>query len=97
MPLVEIKHFNVLIDKKPFFDQPIKNKQEVFKTPAEMSRNDDYTIWSLLDYLYHHKYYKPIGTDLSRQTNTGIHQKINFVEQLEEGDSAAMFFASEKQ
>ena len=28
MPLVEIKDFNVLIDKKPFFVQPVKNKQE---------------------------------------------------------------------
>ena len=26
MPLVEIKDFNVLIDNKPFFGQPVKNK-----------------------------------------------------------------------
>ena len=26
MPLVEIKDFNVLIDNKPFIDQPVKNK-----------------------------------------------------------------------
>ena len=26
--LVEIKDFNALIDNKPFFDQPLKNKQE---------------------------------------------------------------------
>ena len=37
-----------------------------------MSRNDDYTSGNLLDYLYHQKYYKLIGTDLSRQTNTSI-------------------------
>ena len=28
MPLVEIKDFNALIDNKPLFDQPAKNKQE---------------------------------------------------------------------
>ena len=28
MPLVEIKDFTALIDNKPFFDQPVKNKQE---------------------------------------------------------------------
>ena len=28
-PLVEIKDFNALIDNKLFFDQPLKNKQEV--------------------------------------------------------------------
>ena len=58
MPVAEIKDFNVLTDKKPISDQPLKNKQEVYKKPVEMSRNDDYTIWNLLDYLYYHKYYK---------------------------------------
>ena len=28
MLLVEMKYFNTLIDNKPFFDQPVKNKQE---------------------------------------------------------------------
>ena len=31
MPLVEIKDCNALIDNKPFFDQPVKNKQEVYE------------------------------------------------------------------
>ena len=39
-----------------------------------MSRNDDYNR-KLLDYLYHQKYYKLIGTDLSRQTSTAIPQQ----------------------
>ena len=29
MSLEEIKDFNGLIDNKPFFDQPVKNKQEM--------------------------------------------------------------------
>ena len=28
MPLVELKYFNALIDNKPFFDKPVKTKQE---------------------------------------------------------------------
>ena len=28
MPLVEIKDFIALIDSKPFFDKPVKSKQE---------------------------------------------------------------------
>ena len=28
MPLVEIKDYNALLKNKPFFDQPIRNKQE---------------------------------------------------------------------
>ena len=31
MPLVQNKDFNALIDKKPLFDQPVKNKQEAHK------------------------------------------------------------------
>ena len=31
MLLVEVKYFNALIDNKPFFDQPVKNKQEASK------------------------------------------------------------------
>ena len=40
MSLVEIKGFNALIDNKPFFDQPIKNKQEAYEKLIGMSRND---------------------------------------------------------
>ena len=36
-----------------------------------MSRSD-YTTGNLLDYLYDQKYYKRVGIDLSRQTNTNI-------------------------
>ena len=39
-----------------------------------MSRNNDYTTGNLLDYLYHQKSYKLIGTDLSRQANSSIYQ-----------------------
>ena len=35
MPLVEIKDFNALIDNKPFFDQPVKNRQEADEKPVE--------------------------------------------------------------
>ena len=45
MPLVEIKDFNALIDNKPFFDQPVKNKQEAYEKLIELSRNDDYTTY----------------------------------------------------
>ena len=53
-----------------------------------MSKNNDYTTGSLLNYLYHQKYYKLIGIDLSRQTNTSIPQQINLIGKLEEDDGA---------
>ena len=40
MPFVEIKDFNAPIDNKPFFDQPVKSKQEAYQKLIEMSRND---------------------------------------------------------
>ena len=96
MPLIKIKDFNALIDNKPFFDQPVKNKQAHEKL-IEMSRNDDYTTGNLLDFSYHQNYYKLIDIDLSRQTNTSIPQQINFVGKLEEDDGATMFSIAEKQ
>ena len=37
--MVEIKDFNALLDNKSFFNQPVKNKQEVYEKRFEMSRN----------------------------------------------------------
>ena len=97
MSLVKIKDFNALIDNKPFFDQPVKNKQEVYEKRIEMLNNDDYITGKLLDYLYYQKYYKLTGIDLSKQTNTNISQQINFIGKLEEDNGATMFFIAEKQ
>ena len=74
MSLVEIKDFNAFTENKPFFDQPVRNKQEPYEKLIEMSRNNDYTTENLLDYLYPQIYYKLIVVDLSRQTNTSIPQ-----------------------
>ena len=74
-----MKDFNVLINNKPFFDLPVKNKQEAYEKleMSKISRNNDYTTGNLLHYMYHQKYYDLIGTDLSRQTNISIPQQIN--------------------
>ena len=66
MPLVEIKDVNVLIDNKPFFDQPVRNEQQACEKLIEMLRNDDYTTENSLDYLYDQNYYNLIDIDLSR-------------------------------
>ena len=95
--LIEIKDFNVLIDSKPFLDQPTKNKQDAYEKLVKISRNDDCRIGNLLAYLYHQKYHKLIEIVLWRQNNTIIPQKINSIRNLEEDDGAAMFFIAEKQ
>ena len=47
MPLIEVKDFHVLIDKRQFFDVPIKSNQGAYEKPLEISRNDDYTTENL--------------------------------------------------
>ena len=56
MTLIEIKYFNPLIGNKPFFDQPVKNKQETYENLVEITRNNNYTTATFIDYSYHHNY-----------------------------------------
>ena len=98
IPKVEIKDFNVLIDKKPFFEVPIKNKEEAYEQIIEMNKNNDYTTGHLLDYEYFKDNYKLISIDLNKQIeleNPDLKQQINFTGRLEE-NNATMFFITEK-
>ena len=98
VPKVEIKDFNVLIDGKPFFEIPVKNKEEAYDAIIEMSRNNDYTTGNLLDYEYFKNHCRLIAIDLSKQIeleNPDLKQQFNFTGRLEE-NNATMFFIIEK-
>ena len=71
MPLVEIKDIDALINNKPFFDQPAKNKWEVYEKLVKISRRNDCTINT--------NCYKLIDIDLSREVNKTIflHKSIS--------------------
>ena len=61
MPLAEARDFNGLIDNKPFFDQPVKNKPEAYEKHIEMMTvNQEYYYIICIS----KKYYKLIGIDL---------------------------------
>ena len=97
VPKIEIKDFNVLIDGKPFFEIPVKNKEEAYEQIIEMSKNNNYTTGNLLDFEYL-KHYRLIAIDLSRQIeleNADLKQQINFTGRFEE-NNATMFFIIEK-
>ena len=66
VPKIEIKTFNMLIDGKPFFEIPVKNKEKTYETIIEMSRNYDYATGNLLEYEYFSKYYRLIAIDLNK-------------------------------
>ena len=69
IPNVEIKDYNVMIDRKNFFNQPVKNDKVTYEniTKNTIGQGEYYTTVCLLDYAYFKKYYKTIAIDLSKQ------------------------------
>ena len=63
LPKVEIKVYNVMIDGKKFFDQPINSDLTTYENIRRIStgQEDDYTTCCLLDYSYFKKNYKMIA------------------------------------
>ena len=74
-----------MIDGKPFFEIPVKNKEEAYETIIEISKNSDYTTGNLLDYEYFSKHYRLIAIDVSKQIeleNPDLKPQINFIGRL---------------
>ena len=69
LPRGEIKNYNVLIDGRNFYDQPIKDLIKQYDEVRKVStrQDDDYTTGCLLDYAYFKDNYKLIAADLSKQ------------------------------
>ena len=69
LPRGEIKNYNVLIDGRNFYDQPINGliKQYVEVRKVLAGYGDDYTTVCLLDYAYFKDNYRLIAVALSKQ------------------------------
>ena len=69
LPKVEIKDYNVMIDGRNFFDQPINSMNKTYENIRRLAtgQGDDYTMGCLLDYSYFKENYKLIAIDLSKQ------------------------------
>ena len=63
---VEIKDYNVMIDGKNVFDQPINSMTKTYEI-ITTGQGDDYTTGCLLDYSYFKNHYKMIAIGLSKQ------------------------------
>ena len=93
IPNVEIKDYNVMIDGKNFFDQPVKNDKVTYENIRKIAtgQGDDYTTGCLLDYIYFKKYYKMIAVDLSKQqaldADPKAIQQINFRANLDRAEN----------
>ena len=100
LPTVQIKDYNVIIDGRNFFDQPIKNDLKTYDNIKKIvtGQGDDYTTGWLLDYSYFKKYYKLIAIDLSKQQDADLKaiQQIIFTENLDRKEGLTMFFIIEE-
>ena len=101
LPNLEIKDYNVMIDGKNFFDQPIKNDktyQNIRKIAT--GQGDDYTTSFLLDYNYFKSYYKVIAVDLSKQqaldADPKVIEQINFTANVDRAGNTRIYFILEE-
>ena len=102
IPNVEIKDYNVMIDGRNFFDQPVKNEKVTYENIRKVAtgQGDDYTTGCLLGYTYSKKYYKMITVDLSKQqaldADTKAIQQINFTANLDRAVNTRLYFILEE-
>ena len=101
IPNIEIKDYDILIDGKTFFDQPVKNDKVTYEDIRNIfiGQGDDYTTGCLLDYTYFKKYYKMIAIDLSKQqvldADPKAIQQINFTANLDTAGNTRFYFILE--
>ena len=101
LPKVEIKDYNVMIDGKNFFNQPINSNLKTCDNIRKIATGqEDYTTVCLLDYSYFNNYYKIIVVDLSREqvfdADPRAIQQINFKSNLDRAGNTTIFFITEE-
>ena len=93
-----IFNYNIMIDGKNFFDQPINDDTKINENIRKVAtgKGDDYRTGCLLNYPYFKKNYKIIAIDLSKQqaldADPKVIQQINFTANLDKAGNTTMFF-----
>ena len=69
LPRIKIENYNIEIDGRNFYDQPINGSIKQYDEIRKISKRkgDDYTTGCLLDFDYFEKNYRIIAADLSKQ------------------------------
>ena len=87
VPRVDITSYNVLIDGRNFYDQPINDSIRKYDEIRKIAgKGDNYSTGCLLDYDYFKKNYQLIAVDLSKQRELDADpraiQQIEFIGML---------------
>ena len=91
-----------MIDRKNFFDQPVKNDKVTYKNIRKVAtgRGDGCTTGCLLDQIYFKNYCKRIAIDLSKQqaldADPKAIQQINFTANLDRAGNTRFYFILEE-
>ena len=100
LPRIDLKKYNVIIDGRNFYDNPIENDVEKYRELKRVmiGKGEDYTTGSLLDFDYFKKHYKLVAVDLSKQKELDADprtiQQIEFKYML--GTNSTIYWVLEK-
>ena len=102
LPNAEIKDYNVMIDGKNFFHQPVKNNKITYGNVRKIAtgQGDDSITSCLLDYPYFKENYQIIVIDLSKQqaldADPKAIQQIKFTANLDRAEKYKNLFHSSR-
>ena len=98
LPKVEIKDYNVMIDGRNFFDQPINSMNMTYENIRKIAtgKGDDYTTGCVLDYPYFKENFKMIAIDLSRQNELDADPRATQQINLDRAGNTTIFFIIEE-
>ena len=100
LPRNDLKKYNVIIDGRNFYDNPIESDIEKYRELKKVMivKGEDYTTGSLLDFNYFDKHYKLVAVDLSKQKELDADpraiQQIEFKYML--GTNSTIYWVLEK-
>ena len=99
LPRIDLEKFNVIIDIRNFYDNPIESDIEKYRELKKVmiGKGEDYTTGSLLDFNYFDKH-KLVAVDLSKQKELDADpraiQQIEFKYML--GTNSTIYWVLEK-
>ena len=100
LPRIDLEKYNVIIDGRNFFDNPIESDIEKYRELKKVmiGKGEDYTTGYLLDFNYFDKHYKLVAVDLSKQKELDADpraiQQIEFKYML--GTNSTIYWVLEK-